>query len=187
MLSSSTRRTSVSSNHSLAHELSASGVVELELQHWTSSLVHAESLAVRGNNKSTGKNRISQLKSHCIVDESYQTAKTYKFISDRLARFSKILVEFEQAKRHAVDTKDYDEAEKIKGDINEIKQAAESIIKQANIRITDDGQVVLLNEDLVRTLSLCAHVGKSLADLLIHLSPQNKLSVPRMARAATNP
>ncbi|ORZ26051.1 hypothetical protein BCR42DRAFT_401487 [Absidia repens] len=127
MLSSSTRRTSVSSNHSMAHELSTSGVVELELQHWTSSLVHAESLAVR--------------------DEAYQTAKTYKFISDRLSRFSKILAEFEQAKRHAVDTKDYDEAEKIKGDINEIKQAAEAIIKQANIRITNDGQVVPLNDD----------------------------------------
>ncbi|KAI8331900.1 hypothetical protein BC941DRAFT_382119 [Chlamydoabsidia padenii] len=127
MLSSSTRRTSVSSNHSLAHELSASGVVELELQHWTSSLIHAESLAVR--------------------DEAYQTAKTYKCISDRLAQFSKILVEFEQAKRHAVDTKDYDEAEKIKDDINEIKQAAEIIIKQANIRITEDGQVVPLVEN----------------------------------------
>ncbi|CAO3581972.1 unnamed protein product [Absidia cylindrospora] len=127
MLSSSTRRTSVSSNHSMAHELSTSGVVELELQHWTSSLVHAELLAGR--------------------DEAYQTAKTYKFISDRLSRFSKILAEFEQAKRHAVETKDYDEAEKIKGDINEIKQAAEAIIKQANIRITSDGQVVPLNDD----------------------------------------
>jgi hypothetical protein len=114
--------------------------------------------------KVPGKNRISQLKCHCIVDESYQTAKTYKFISDRLARFSKILVEFEQAKRHAVDTKDYDEAEKIKGDINEIKQAAESIIKQANIRITDDGQVVPLNEDLVRPSQKDPHM---MADLFV--------------------
>ncbi|CAO3646454.1 unnamed protein product [Cunninghamella blakesleeana] len=127
MLSSSTRRTSVSSSHSITHGLSASGVVELELQHWISALLHAEELAVR--------------------DESYQKAKVYKGLSDQLNKFSKILSDFEQAKRLAVDTKDYDEAEKIKGDISEIKQTAEMIIKQSNITITDDGLVLPLNED----------------------------------------
>ncbi|KAI9299282.1 hypothetical protein BJ944DRAFT_245464, partial [Cunninghamella echinulata] len=129
MLSSSTRRTSVSSSHSITHGLSASGVVELELQHWISALLHAEELAVQ--------------------DESYQKAKVYKSLSDRLTKFTKILSDFEQAKRLAVDTKDYDEAEKIKGDISEIKQTAEMIIKQANLTITDDGLVLPLNEEIL--------------------------------------
>ncbi|CAO3596685.1 unnamed protein product [Absidia cylindrospora] len=97
-------------------------MMELELQHWMSSLLHAESLAVK--------------------DESYQKAKTYKQLSDQLSRLLQLMVAFEQAKRQALDTRDYDEAEKIKVDINEIKQAAESMIKQANLRIMDDGQVL---------------------------------------------
>lgn len=86
----------------------------------------------------------------CVfVDESYQKAKVYKSLSDRLTKFTKILSDFEQAKRLAVDTKDYDEAEKIKGDISEIKQTAEMIIKQANLTITDDGLVLPLNEEVM--------------------------------------
>ncbi|KAI8073361.1 hypothetical protein BC940DRAFT_291149 [Gongronella butleri] len=124
MLSCSTRRTSVSSTHSLGHGLTAaaSGVVEMELQHWTSALLHAEELAVQ--------------------DEAYGKAKVYKSISDKLSQFGKILVDLEQAKRHAVDTKDYDEAEKIKQDIGEIKLAAESILQKAHVRISDDGVVI---------------------------------------------
>ncbi|ORX61854.1 hypothetical protein DM01DRAFT_1331327 [Hesseltinella vesiculosa] len=121
MLSSSTRRTSVSSTHSLSHGMSAASVVEMELQHWTSALVHAEELAVQ--------------------DEAYGKAKTYKSISDKLAQFTKILIDLEQSKRLAVDTKDYDEAEKIKQDISEIKLTAESILKTAHIRVNGDGMV----------------------------------------------
>ncbi|KAL0093142.1 hypothetical protein F4703DRAFT_1730073 [Phycomyces blakesleeanus] len=47
MLSSSTRRTSVSSNHSFANRLSSSGVVEIELQQWISALLHAEEEATK--------------------------------------------------------------------------------------------------------------------------------------------
>jgi hypothetical protein len=47
VLSSSTRRTSVSSSHSVANRLSSSGVVEIELQQWTSALFHAEDEAVK--------------------------------------------------------------------------------------------------------------------------------------------
>ncbi|ORZ19753.1 hypothetical protein BCR42DRAFT_371491 [Absidia repens] len=126
-----TKGSSISSDddyQSQIYELSASGMMELELQHWMSSLLHAESLAVK--------------------DESYQKAKTYKQLSDQLSRLLQLMVAFEQAKRQALDTRDYDEAEKIKSDIIEIKQAAESMIKQANLRIMDNGQV-LENQGLI--------------------------------------
>ena len=48
MLSSSTRRTSVSSSQSLSNRLSASGVLDIELQQWISALMHAEEEAARG-------------------------------------------------------------------------------------------------------------------------------------------
>lgn len=94
MLSSSTRRTSVSSNQSQVNKLPTSSVFEMELQHWIQALLNAEEEAVQS--------------------ESYQIAKTYKYISDKLERFTKILADLEIGKRHAVETKDYDEAEKIK-------------------------------------------------------------------------
>ncbi|RCI04153.1 hypothetical protein CU098_000103, partial [Rhizopus stolonifer] len=124
VLSSSTRRTSVSSNQSQMHRLPTSSLAEMELQRWTAALLQAEEEAVQG--------------------ESYQIAKTYKYLGDKLERFTKILSDLEIGKRHAVETKDYDEAEKIKDDIKEIKQAAEAMLKHANIHITDDGQVLSL-------------------------------------------
>lgn len=66
----------------------------MEFQQWVSALLQAEEEAVRG--------------------ESYQIAKRYKYIGDKLERFTKILSDLEIEKRHAVETKDYDEAEKIK-------------------------------------------------------------------------
>ncbi|KAI9490222.1 hypothetical protein BDB00DRAFT_562985 [Zychaea mexicana] len=122
MLSSSTRRTSVSSSQSLSNRLSASGVLDIELQQWISALMHAEEEAAR--------------------DESYQAAKVYKDISDKLSRFGKIVIDLELGKKQAVESKDYDEAEKIKADICEIKRSAEQLLEQANIHITRDGRVV---------------------------------------------
>ncbi|KAG2223406.1 hypothetical protein INT45_001712 [Circinella minor] len=122
MLSSSTRRTSVSSSQSLSNRLSASGVLDIELQQWISALMHAEEEAAR--------------------DESYQIAKVYKDISDNLSRFGKIVIDLELGKKQAVESKDYDEAEKIKADICNIKQSAEQLLQQANIHITRDGRVV---------------------------------------------
>ncbi|KAG2192917.1 hypothetical protein INT46_009323 [Mucor plumbeus] len=125
ILSSSTRRTSVSSNQSQINRLPTTSVAEAELQQWTIALLNAEEEAVRG--------------------ESYQIAKTYKYLGEKLERFTKILSDLEIGKRHAVETKDYDEAEKIKDDIKEIKQAAETMLKHAHIYI-DDGRVLPLND-----------------------------------------
>lgn len=94
ILSSSTRRTSVSSNQSSVNRLSSSSGFEIELGQWTAALMNAEEEAVR--------------------TESYQTAKTYKYLGDKMEKFTKILSDLEIGKRHAVETKDYDEAEKIK-------------------------------------------------------------------------
>lgn len=124
ILSSSTRRTSISSNQSSVNRIPSSSGIEMEFQQWVSALLQAEEEAVRG--------------------ESYQIAKRYKYIGDKLERFTKILSDLEIEKRHAVETKDYDEAEKIKEDIKEIKQAAEIMLKQAHIQITNDGNVVPL-------------------------------------------
>ncbi|KAK4513166.1 uncharacterized protein ATC70_012961 [Mucor velutinosus] len=127
ILSSSTRRTSVSSTQSQVNRLPTSSVAEMELQQWTVALLHAEEEAVRG--------------------ESYQVAKTYKYLGDKLERFAKILSDLEIGKRHAVETKDYDEAEKIKDDIKEIKQAADTMLKHAHIYI-EDGRVVPLEAEV---------------------------------------
>jgi len=49
ILSSSTRRTSVSSNQSQVNRLPTSSVAEIELQQWTAALLNAEEEAVRGS------------------------------------------------------------------------------------------------------------------------------------------
>lgn len=76
------------------NRIPSSSGIEIEFQQWVSALLQAEEEAVRG--------------------ESYQIAKRYKYIGDKLERFTKILSDLEIEKRHAVETKDYDEAEKIK-------------------------------------------------------------------------
>lgn len=48
LLSTSTRRTSVSSSQSLVNRITASGAVEIELQQWISAIAHAEEDAVKG-------------------------------------------------------------------------------------------------------------------------------------------
>lgn len=94
MLSCSTRRTSVSSSQSSVNRLSPTNPFEIELGQWASSLFRAEDEAVKA--------------------ESYQNAKTYKYLGEKMEKFTKILSDLEIGKRHAVETKDYDEAEKIK-------------------------------------------------------------------------
>ncbi|CAO3674612.1 unnamed protein product [Rhizopus microsporus] len=125
LLSSSTRRTSVSSNQSIIQKYpSTTNIVEIELQQWATVLLAAEEEAVQ--------------------NEAYQEAKTYKYLGDKMQKFTKILADLEIGKRHAVETKDYDEAEKIKDDIKIVKQTAESLLKQANIQITSEGRLVQL-------------------------------------------
>ncbi|KAG0941094.1 hypothetical protein G6F57_006826 [Rhizopus arrhizus] len=130
LLSSSTRRTSVSSNQSILQRYPSSNLVEIELQQWTTILLTAEEEAVK--------------------NEAYHEAKTYKYLGDKLERFTKILSDLEIGKRHAVETKDYDEAEKIKDDIREIKQTAEALLKQANIEIRD-GRLMILEPSQIRS------------------------------------
>jgi hypothetical protein len=48
------------------------------------------------------------------LGESYQIAKTYKFLGDKMEKLTKILADLEFKKRRAVEIKNYDEAEKIK-------------------------------------------------------------------------
>lgn len=48
------------------------------------------------------------------ADESYHVAKVYKDLSDRLSEFGKMVIDLELSKKQAVESKDYDEAEKIK-------------------------------------------------------------------------
>jgi hypothetical protein len=49
LLSSSTRRTSVSSNQSILQRYPSSNLVEIELQQWTTILLTAEEEAVKSN------------------------------------------------------------------------------------------------------------------------------------------
>ncbi|KAG0170146.1 hypothetical protein DFQ29_009418 [Apophysomyces sp. BC1021] len=122
ILSSSTRRTSVSSNHSLIHRFS----VEEELQQSISALVRAEREAAR--------------------DKAYQLADTYKSIIEKFVDLSKILMELQVAKKQVIEAKDYEEADRIKSDIREIKQTADMVLKQADVQITRDGRVIPLSE-----------------------------------------
>ncbi|CDH51167.1 flagellar associated protein [Lichtheimia corymbifera JMRC:FSU:9682] len=107
----------------LQHPLdeATSGIIDIELQQWISALIHAEEQAAQ--------------------HESYHVAKVYKDLSDRLSEFGKMVIDLELSKKHAVESKDYDEAEKIKADICEIKHAAEKLLIRANIRITHDGRI----------------------------------------------
>ncbi|KAF7722353.1 hypothetical protein EC973_003197 [Apophysomyces ossiformis] len=122
ILSSSTRRTSVSSNHSLIHRFS----VEDELEQWISALLRTEEEAVR--------------------DKAYQLAETCKLIAEKFHELSEFVRKLQVEKRHAIEAGDYDEAEKIKADMNEIKQNAETVLKQAGLQITPDGFVVPLSQ-----------------------------------------
>lgn len=49
-----------------------------------------------------------------MLGESYQLAKSFKELSDKLSRFATIVYDLEVGKKQAADAKDYDEAERIK-------------------------------------------------------------------------
>lgn len=112
MLSSSTRRTSVSSTQSLSNRLSASGIIDIEIQQWISALIHAEEQAAQRKYNMSSYTHFTLLT--LTADESYHVAKVYKDLSDRLSEFGKMVIDLELSKKQAVESKDYDEAEKIK-------------------------------------------------------------------------
>lgn len=114
MLSSSTRRTSVSSTQSLSNRLSASGIIDIELQQWISALIHAEEQAAQRKHITSSLHSYTVFLIDYFADESYHVAKVYKDLSDRLSEFGKMVIDLELSKKHAVESKDYDEAEKIK-------------------------------------------------------------------------
>ncbi|KAI8388725.1 uncharacterized protein BYT42DRAFT_244737 [Radiomyces spectabilis] len=122
MLSSSTRRTSISSSPSVMLSPAATGIIETELQQWLSALLHAEDKAVEA--------------------EAYQEAKVYKYLSEKFGQYISVLKDLEMGKRQAAENKDYDEAEKIKADIEKIKQSAENMLKRSGIRMTSHGDLV---------------------------------------------
>ncbi|KAG0938142.1 hypothetical protein G6F30_007907 [Rhizopus arrhizus] len=99
-------------------------IIETELFQWANILMAAEEEAVQ--------------------HEIYQSAKIYKYLGDKMISLNNILVNLEIEKQHAVEIKDYDEAEKIKEEIKQVKLSAEVLLNQADIRITSDGQLLTL-------------------------------------------
>jgi hypothetical protein len=77
-----------------------------------------------------------------LIDEDYKEAKLYKELGDKLSGYMRLLINLENDKQLAVSTKDYDEADKIKADMIEVKFNAESLLKQNGIEITKEGAVV---------------------------------------------
>ncbi|KAG2212314.1 hypothetical protein INT47_001674 [Mucor saturninus] len=75
-------------------------------------------------------------------DEDFKEAKIYKELGDRLTGLYKFLVELENDKHQAVSAKDYDEADKIKADMVQVRQNAESLLKHSGIQITRDGDIL---------------------------------------------
>ncbi|CAO3623139.1 unnamed protein product [Mucor fragilis] len=109
-----------------------------DLEHWIQVIQNAEEDAAQ--------------------DEDYKEAKLYKELGDRLAGLWRFLINLESDKQQAVATKDYDEADKIKADMTQVRQTAESLLKQSGIQITRDGDIlpfdtVEYNSDLEQTYS----------------------------------
>ncbi|KAG1445460.1 hypothetical protein G6F56_009909 [Rhizopus delemar] len=95
-LSVSSRAQSVSSNSSVPQpQQYMPNPIEIQLEQWEQILKIAEEEAVQ--------------------NEVYQAAKVYNYLSEKMGRFLKIVSDLEAGKRYAVESKDYDEAEKIKG------------------------------------------------------------------------
>ncbi|KAI9474039.1 MAG: hypothetical protein EXX96DRAFT_326401 [Benjaminiella poitrasii] len=92
------------------------------LKHWIHVVQHAEEESAQ--------------------EEDYKEAKIYKEIGDQLEHLWKLLFNLEQDKQQAVTAKDYDEADKIKADMIQVRNTAESILKHAGIQITDEGDIL---------------------------------------------
>ncbi|KAG2208360.1 hypothetical protein INT46_003684 [Mucor plumbeus] len=95
---------------------------DFDLEHWVQVIQNAEEDAAQ--------------------DEDYKEAKLYKELGDRLTGLWRFLVNLENDKQQAVVTKDYDEADKIKADMTQVRQTAESLLKQSGIQITGDGDIL---------------------------------------------
>ncbi|KAK4519903.1 Oxysterol-binding protein 4 [Mucor velutinosus] len=109
-----------------------------DLEHWVQVIQNAEEDAAQ--------------------DEDYKEAKLYKELGDRLTGLWRFLINLENDKQQAVATKDYDEADKIKADMIQVRQTAESLLKQSGIQITRDGDIlpfdtIEYNSDLEQTYS----------------------------------
>ncbi|EPB90954.1 hypothetical protein HMPREF1544_02208 [Mucor circinelloides 1006PhL] len=109
-----------------------------DLEHWLQVIQNAEEDAAQ--------------------DEDYKEAKLYKELGDRLTGLWRFLINLENDKQQAVATKDYDEADKIKADMIQVRQTAESLLKQSGIQITRDGDIlpfdtIEYNSDLEQTYS----------------------------------
>lgn len=78
-------------------------------------------------------------------DEDFKQAKLYKELGDRLTGLLRFLINLENEKLQAVATKDYDEAEKIKADMIQVRETAESLLKQSGIQITPEGDILPLD------------------------------------------
>ncbi|KAL9553121.1 hypothetical protein MBANPS3_003429 [Mucor bainieri] len=107
-----------------------------DLEHWLQVIQNAEEDAAQ--------------------DEDYKEAKLYKELGDRLTGLWRFLINLENDKQQAVATKDYDEADKIKADMIQVRQTAESLLKQSGIQITRDGDIlpfdtIEYNSDLEQT------------------------------------
>ncbi|KAI8890922.1 hypothetical protein K501DRAFT_328095 [Backusella circina FSU 941] len=85
---------------------------------------------------------LSRAEEEAAQDEDYKEAKLYKELGDKLSGYMHLLINLENDKQLAVSTKDYDEADKIKADMIEVKINAESLLKQNGIEITKEGTVV---------------------------------------------
>ncbi|KAI8993231.1 hypothetical protein BDB01DRAFT_754269 [Pilobolus umbonatus] len=77
-----------------------------------------------------------------LLDEDYKEAKLYKELGERLNSLLEILINLEEDKMVAVAAKEYDEADKIKVDILQVKRSAMLTLKQSGIQITRDGYIV---------------------------------------------
>ncbi|KAI9247545.1 hypothetical protein BY458DRAFT_527171 [Sporodiniella umbellata] len=115
----SSRPPSVNSQRSLSPY--SPNPVEVELEQWAHLLSIAEEDAVQS--------------------ESYQAAKVYNYLSTKMLRFKKIVAELEGGKRYAIETKDYDEAEKIKYDIEDIRHNVELLLNKHELCITPEGEL----------------------------------------------
>ncbi|CAO3632612.1 unnamed protein product [Mucor hiemalis] len=85
-------------------------------------------------------------------DEDFKQAKLYKELGDRLTGLLRFLINLENEKLQAVATKDYDEAEKIKADMIQVRETAKSLLKQSGIQITAEGDILPL--DTINSSSL---------------------------------
>ncbi|KAI8352457.1 hypothetical protein EDC96DRAFT_567082 [Choanephora cucurbitarum] len=95
---------------------------DFNLEHWIQVIQNAEEEAAQ--------------------DEDFKEAKIYKELGDRLTGLWRFLINLESDKQQAILTKDYDEAEKIKADMIQVKCTVETLLRQSGIQITREGDIL---------------------------------------------